>query len=286
MNTLPTNNNLPDRMLKYFSWACGLFIILFFGYLFFDILSQGISRINISFFSDTPINAGRQGGIAPMLVSTLLILILCLAISLPIGIAAAIYLAEYTNEQQGFTRLIRRSLNIIAGVPSIIMGLFGYAFFVISLKLGFSLLSGALTLACMVLPLLIRNIEDSLRSIPQSYRLNAHALGLSQWRTIFQILLPMASQGILLAIILSIGRAMAETAALLYTSGYVMRMPDSIMDSGRSLSVHIFDLSMNVAGGEQSAYASALTLIVLLLIINTTTTVLSRIFTSKNYIHH
>ena len=191
-------------------------------------------------------------------------------------------MAEYSNEQHIFTRFIRRSLNIIAGVPSIVMGLFGYAFFVITLQLGFSILSGALTLACMVLPLLIRSIEDSLRAIPQSYRLNAHALGLSQWRILFQILLPIASQCILLAVILSIGRAMAETAALLYTSGYVMRTPDSVMDSGRSLSVHIFDLSMNVPGGEQSAYASALTLIVLLLLINTATSFISRIIVNRS----
>ncbi len=282
MNSLPSNNNLPDLLLKIVSWASGLFILLFFGYLLFDIAANGIGRIDFSFFQSTPLNAGRQGGIAPMLISTLLILMLCLAIALPIGLATAVYLAEYTDEKQALTRFIRRSLNIIAGVPSIVMGLFGYAFFVVALQLGFSILSGALTLACMVLPLLIRSIEDSLRAIPESYRLNAHALGLSQWRIIFQILLPIAYQGILLAVILSIGRAMAETAALLYTSGYVMRTPESVMDSGRSLSVHIFDLSMNVPGGEQSAYASALTLIVLLLIINTLTTLISRLIVKRS----
>jgi len=282
MNILPTNNNAADTLLKIASWISGLFILLFFGYLLFDITINGISRIDLGFFHNTPVNAGRQGGIFPMLISTLWILALCLCIALPIGLATAIYLAEYTNEKQTLTRFIRRSLNIIAGVPSIVMGLFGYAFFVIALQLGFSILSGALTLAFMVLPLLIRSIEDSLRAIPQSYRLNAHALGLSQWRIIFQILLPIASQGILLAVILSIGRAMAETAALLYTSGYVMRTPDSMMDSGRSLSVHIFDLSMNVPGGEQSAYASALVLIVLLLMINIFTAFISQIIVNKS----
>lgn len=277
MNNIPGNSSMPDLLLKISSWLCGLLIISFFSYLLVDIILNGFIRIDWAFFTDSPINAGREGGIAPMLMSTLLILLLCLLIALPIGIASAIYLAEYTSEKQWFSRFVRRSLNIIAGVPSIVMGLFGYAFFVIALKLGFSILSGALTLACMVLPLLIRSIEDSLRMIPQSYRLNAHALGLSQWRTIFRILLPMASQGILLAVILSIGRAMAETAALLYTSGYVTRMPESVFDSGRSLSVHIFDLSMNVPGGEQSAYASALTLIILLLIINSMTVMFSRL---------
>ena len=282
MNSLPGSNNLSDASLKIFSWLSGLCILFFFSYILFDITSNGYSKVDFSFLSLAPENAGREGGIAPMLVSTLIILFLCLLISLPIGLASAIYLAEYTDAQQWYTRFIRSCLNIIAGVPSIVMGLFGYAFFVIALGLGFSILSGALTLACMVLPLLIRNMEDSLRAIPMSYRLNAHALGLSKWRIIFQILIPLASQGILLSIILSIGRAMAETAALLYTSGYVMRMPESIMDSGRSLSVHIFDLSMNVPGGEKSAYASALTLIVLLLCINLVTSFISRIVKERS----
>jgi phosphate transport system permease protein len=163
------------------------------------------------------------------------------------------------------------------------MGMFGYAFFVIALDFGFSILSGALTLACMILPLLIRNIEDSLRNIPDIHRLNASALGLSKFLIIFKILLPMSFQGIVLAIILGIGRAMAETAALLYTSGYVTRMPESIFDSGRSLSVHILDLSMNVPGGEPSAYSSALVLIFLLFSINIFTHWISKKIITSSY---
>jgi len=268
MILLPSNHNLADKILKLVSWLCGSFVLLFFAFLFFDILLQGYERLNIEFIYSNPLNAGREGGIAPMLISTLLLLFLCLAIALPISMSCAIYLAEYTNENQWFSRFIRRSLSMLASVPSIVMGMFGYAFFVISLNLGFSILSGALTLAAMILPLLIRNIEDTLRNISNIHRLNATALGLSKFRTIFQILLPMSIQGIFLALILGIGRAMAETAALLYTSGYVTRMPDTVFDSGRSLSVHIFDLSMNVPGGEQSAYSSALVLVLLLLSIN------------------
>lgn len=271
MIQLPTNHCIEDRLLKSLSWLSGLLLLSFFLYLFYDITIQGFSQISFSFLTDNPVSAGRAGGIGPMLVSTLLLLLLCLLISLPIGIASAVYLAEYTDETQWYARIIQTSLQVLASVPSIVMGLFGYAFFVVALGFGFSILAGALTLACMVLPLLIRNIEDGLRNIPNEYRLNAKALGLSQTRTIFQILLPMASKGILLAITLSIGRAMAETAALLYTSGYVTRMPESLLDSGRSLSVHIFDLSMNVPGGEQKTYASAFTLIILLLLINSIT---------------
>lgn len=282
MISLPSNQNPADKALKLFSWSCALLISVFFAFLFFDILWQGFERLNFNFIFSEPLNAGRNGGIAPMLVSTFILLLLCLSIALPISIGCAIYLAEYTNENQWFPRFIRRSLNMLASVPSIVMGMFGYAFFVIALNFGFSILSGALTLAAMVLPLLIRNIEDTLRNISDIHRLNAAALGLSKFRTIFQILLPMAVQGIFLALILGIGRAMAETAALLYTSGYVTRMPDSVMDSGRSLSVHIFDLSMNVPGGEQSAYGSALVLILLLLGINLFTHWLSRLVKQQN----
>jgi len=279
---IPGSSHPIDQILKALSWLFGILILGYFFYLTLNIVSHGFSGLSWGFLFELPENAGRQGGIAPMLVSTVIMLILCLLISLPIGIGSAIFLSEYTQENQIFTRIIRESLIVIASIPSIVMGLFGYAFFVVKLNLGFSLLSGALTLTCMVLPLLIRTIEESLRSIPSSHRLNAQALGLPKWRIIFELLLPMASQGILLAIILSIGRAMAETAALLYTSGYVMRMPESIMDSGRSLSVHIFDLSMNVPGGEQAAYSSALILIMLLFGINSITLVLNRIITKRS----
>jgi len=268
MILLPSNHNLADRILRFICWICGSLVLSFFAFLFFDILIQGYEKLSIAYIFSNSLNAGRAGGIAPMLVSTFLLLLLSLVIALPISIGSAIYLAEYTNEKQWFSRFIRLSLSMLASVPSIVMGMFGYAFFVIALNLGFSILSGALTLAAMILPLLIRNIEDTLRNIPDIHRLNASALGLSKFRTIFQILLPMANQGIFLALILGIGRAMAETAALLYTSGYVTRMPDTIFDSGRSLSVHIFDLSMNVPGGEQSAYGSALVLVLFLLSIN------------------
>ena len=164
------------------------------------------------------------------------------------------------------------------------MGMFGFAFFVVTLGMGFSLLAGALTLAVMILPLLIRNIEDSLRAIPQVYRMNAAALGLSRTRTLQQVLLPMAKQGILLALVLATARAMAETAALLFTSGYVMRMPESVMDSGRSLSVHVLDLAMNVPGGETAAYASATVLILMLFLINVLTAVLSRHYFQRSHV--
>lgn len=164
---------------------------------------------------------------------------------------------------------------MLAGVPSIVFGLFGNAFFCRVLGLGFSILSGGLTLACMVLPLLIRATEEGFRSVPREYRTGAAALGLSRTRTLFSLLLPAAAPGLLVGLVLGIGRAVAETAALIFTSGYVDRWPESLLDSGRSLSIHIFDLSMNVPGGDANAYASALVLMGILLALNGASSALS-----------
>ena len=157
---------------------------------------------------------------------------------------------------------------MLAGVPSIVFGLFGNAFFAKTLGLGFSILSGGLTLACMVLPILIRSAEAGLSAVPLEYRLSSASLGISRTSTLWNLLLLAATPGLLVGLVLGIGRAIAETAALIFTSGYVDRMPTSLLDSGRSLSIHIFDLSMNVTGGNKNAYASALVLILILLIIN------------------
>jgi phosphate transport system permease protein len=203
-----------------------------------------------------------------MLVSTALILVVCLGVSLPIGLGTATLLAEFTPAHGVFGRLVRRSLDVLAGVPSIVFGLFGNVFFSKTLGLGFSILSGGLTLACMVLPILIRSIEEGFRAVPTDYRLGAAALGLSRISTLLHLLLPAAVPGLVVGLVLGVGRALAETAALIFTSGYVDRMPESLLDSGRSLSIHIFDLSMNVSGGDANAYATALVLVTLLLVIN------------------
>ena len=213
-------------------------------------------------------NAGRDGGIGPILVSTGLLLGVCLGVSLPLGLGTAIFLAEFTAADSGFGRLVRRSLDILSGVPSIVFGLFGYTFFAQTLGLGFSILSGGLTLACMVLPILIRSAEEGFRAVPSDYRLGSASLGLSRITTLWHLLLPAAVPGIVTGLVLGIGRALAETAALIFTSGYVDRMPTSLLDSGRALSVHIFDLSMNVPGGDAPAYGSALVLVVLLILLN------------------
>ena len=233
-----------------------------------EVVGAGLPRLSSEFLYAPPMDAGRAGGIGPMIVSTLAILAVCLFAALPVGLGCALYLAECVTAGGRAARALGYSLDVLGGVPSIVFGLFGYRLFAIELGLGFSILSGGLTLACMVLPLLIRVSEEALRATPPSYRQAAAALGLSQGGFLRRVLVPAAAPGIAAALILSVGRALAESAALLFTAGYVTRLPDSVFDSGRALAVHIYDLSMNVAGGEASAAATAVVLVGLLVLIN------------------
>ncbi|MGH8543540.1 MAG: phosphate ABC transporter permease PstA [Gammaproteobacteria bacterium] len=259
---------LADRLLAGAVWLAAAAVIGVFLWLLTDLLREGANALSFRFLVDEPRDAGRAGGIAPILVSTLLILGVCLTVALPLSLCCAAYLAEYTRREDRAGRTVRVSLEVLAGMPSIVFGLFGNALFCITLGLGFSILSGGLTLACMALPLMIRATEEGFRAVPDDYRSGAAALGLSRWTTLTHILLPAALPGLIVGTVLGIGRALAETAALIFTSGYVDRWPDSLMDSGRALSIHIYDLAMNVPGGERNAYAVALVLIALLLVIN------------------
>lgn len=254
----------PDLFLTGFAWGAALLVLGVFGWLLWDVLRQGAAALDWSFLTEGPGDAGRAGGIAPILASTGLLLAVCLLVALPVGVGTAILLAEISQRGETFRRWVRTSLDVLAGVPSIVFGLFGNAFFAVVLGLGFSVLTGGLTLACMVLPLITSSVEEGLRALPPGYRSGAAALGLSQTTTLFRVLLPASLPSLAVGVVLGVGRALGETAALLFTSGYVDRMPRSLFDSGRSLSVHIYDLAMNVAGGEPNAYGSALVLVVVL----------------------
>ena len=201
-------------------------------------------------------------------MSTTLILLVCLAVVVPVGLGCALFLSEKLDATSVLGRAVGYCLDVLAGVPSIVYALFGYQFFAITLGLGFSILAGGLTLACMALPLMVRTSEQALRAVPVSLRQAGAALALSDSGMLWRVLLPSARHGLAAAVILSTGRALAETAVLLFTAGYVLRMPGSLLDSGRALSVHIFDLAMHVPGGEARAAASALVLLALILLIN------------------
>ena len=260
--------HVGDVVMSVLVWCAVTFVLAIFLWILADLLVHGLSKINFSFLLDAPQNSGRAGGLAPILISTLLTLIVALLVTIPLGLGTAIYLSEVTRQNGPMARAIGMILDILASVPSIVLGLFGNAFFCIWLGLGFSILSGGLTLACMMLPIFIRASELGLSTVPAEWRLGAVALGLNQFSALRQVLLPAAAPAMIAGLMLSIGRALAETAALIFTSGYVDRTPSSLLDSGRSLAVHIYDLSMNVTGGDASAYGAALVLMALVFIIN------------------
>jgi len=280
----PANRNRQESIISILMWMVAALVTFPFVWLMGDLLWYGWGQLSFNFLFSPPLNAGRAGGIGPILVSTALIIGVCMVVAMPIGLGTAVFLSEYTRNDRGFGQVIRASLDILAGVPSIVFGLFGNAFFCQTLGLGFSVLSGGLTLACMVLPIVIRTIEEGVRAVAQDQRFTAAALGLSKHTTLRRILLPGAVPGLLVGGILGLGRALAETAALIFTSGYVDRMPESLMDSGRALAVHIYDLSMNVPGGNPRAYATAVVLVGLLLSINLVATRIASRWTS-NILH-
>ena len=265
---LPTSSKREEKFATVAIWSVALLVTAGFLWIVGDVFVHGIGGLSLSFITEAPERGGRAGGILPIIVSTLSLLAVALAVAVPLGLATAVLLAEFTRRDNWFAMLVVRSLDVLAAVPSIVFGLFGNAFFCNFLGMGYSILAGGLTLACMVLPILIRSLEAAFRAVPDEYRFGAAALGMSKTRTVLSILLPCAAPGLVVGLVLGVGRVLAETAALLFTSGYVDRMPESVMDSGRSLSIHIFDLAMNVPGGEPNAYTSAVVLILMLLVIN------------------
>jgi phosphate transport system permease protein len=260
---------MSERVFSATIWLGAGVVAALFLWLLGDLIWQGGSHLSWSFLLSDTADSGRSGGIAAILVTTLLILTVALVAAIPLGLLSAVWLTEYTRSDSTMGQSVRLSLDVLAGVPSIVFGLFGNSFFSVYLGLGFSIVSGGLTLACMILPIFIRTSEAGLSAVSDDWRRNAAALGMSRASVLWHVLLPAAAPAIVAGIMLGVGRATAETAALIFTSGYVDRMPASLLDSGRALAVHIYDLSMNVTGGDQAAYASALVLIVLIIAINT-----------------
>lgn len=203
----------------------------------------------------------------PAIINTILMVLLVLLFAVPVGVGGAIYLVEYANRGNKLVKLIRITAETLSGIPSIVYGLFGYLFFVIACGWGNSFLSGAITLAMMILPLILRTTEEALKSVPDSFREGSLGLGAGKLRTIFRIILPSAVPGILSGIILGIGRVVGETAALMYTAGTIAKIPGNLMESGRTLAVHMYALLSEGLYMEQ-AYASAVILLAVVLLIN------------------
>ncbi len=267
-----------NRVFTALIWSSIAIVTIAFVAIIGDLLWHGLLKISFAFLTEPPRSSGRAGGVSSILVSTLLIIAVALTVTLPLGLASAVWLSEYAQNKGPLSyiaRGVRMSLDVLAGVPSIVFGLFGNAFFSLFLGLGFSILAGGLTLAAMILPIFIRTTEFGLSAVPHQWRSGGAALGMSRATLIWHVLIPAAAPAIAAGLVLSIGRAAAETAALIFTSGYVDRMPSSLMDSGRSLAVHIFDLSMNVTGGDSAAYGSAIVLIVVIAVANAIAMLLS-----------
>jgi len=259
---------MADRVAWLAGWVLLALVMVPVALMVTALWQQSADVLSVGFLLEDPGRAGRSGGIAALLISTGWILALCLLVAVPVGLGCALYLSESLPADSRRAQWLGGVLDMLAAVPSVVYGLFGYQFFAITLGLGFSILSGALALSLMVLPLMIRSAEQAMRAVPMGYRQARDALALSRWGWVRRILLPCAAPGIAVGIILSAGRALAETAVLLFTAGYVLRRPDSLFDSGRTLSVHIYDLAMNVPGGMPRAAATAVVLVALLVLLN------------------
>lgn len=203
----------------------------------------------------------------PAIITTVYMVLLSLIIAVPMGIFCAVYLVEYAKRGNRLIKYIRITAETLSGIPSIVYGLFGLLFFVTTLKWGFSIISGALTLSIMILPLIIRSTEEALKSVPDIYREGSYGLGAARLRTVFRIVIPSAMPGILAGVILSVGRIIGETAALIYTAGTVAKIPTSLFDSGRTLAIHMYSLSSEGLHTNE-AYATAVVLLITVLLIN------------------
>jgi len=247
-----------------------LLIVVPVGLIIVIIVQKGLPAINWQFLSDIPRQGMRAGGIFPAIVGTIYLVTGAIIFALPIGLLAAIYLSEYSKENI-LNRLIKLAIVNLAGVPSVVYGLFGLALFVVFLKFGASILSGSLTLGIMILPIIITTSREALESVPQSFREVSLSLGASKWQTIRNIVLPNAIPGILTGTILGIGRAAGETAPILFTVAafYLPQLPNSVFDQAMALPYHLYVISTQVPNvDEKIRYGTALVLIALVLFVN------------------
>lgn len=243
------------------------------------ILIKGIPNLNLSLFA-LEYNTDNVS-MLPALINTLTMTLLSLLIAVPLGIFSAIYMVEYARRGNRIVKIVRMTAETLAGIPSIVYGLFGYLMFVMFLKMRYSMLAGALTLSMMVLPTIMRTTEEALKSVPDSYREGSFGLGAGKLRTVFRIVLPPAMPGILSGVILSIGRMVGETAALMFTAGTSPKVATNLMDSGRTMAVHMYCL-MSEGFYIDQAYATAVVLLLLVISLNLISNRVARRFGARS----
>jgi phosphate transport system permease protein len=257
---------LTQGIAKILIWMAALSTIAVMILILFQILREGLPVLHLSFFLESPKEMGREGGIFSPIVGTAALTLVALAVGAPLGVGTAVFLREYTRESK-ISRMVRFGTDCLAGVPSIIFGLFGFVFFVIRLNMGWSILSGGLTLAAMILPTVISTAEEAIKAIPYSYREVSYSLGGTRWQTVTRVVLPSALPGIFTGILLSIGRSIGETAAVILTAGSSLVMPTSLFSPIRTMSVHFYILAREGISMKM-AYGTGAALILLVLIIN------------------
>lgn len=255
-----------------------LMTVCILAFLLIYILVKGIPYLTPSLFA-WEYNS-ENVSLMPALINTILMTTLSLVIAVPLGIFAAIYLVEYAKRGNKIVEIVRITAETLTGIPSIVYGLFGFLLFGVALKWGYSMLGGALTLAIMILPTIMRTTEEALKAVPDSYREGSFGLGAGRLRTVFQVVLPSAVPGILAGVILAVGRIVGETAALMYTAGTVAGIPANLMGSARTLSVHMYVLTNEGLYTNQS-YATAVVLLVIVVLINALSGLIAKKLTGK-----
>ena len=265
-NKLKTYLKHPGSLAVFLITNLAAFLTIFvLGFIIVYIVVKGVPHLTPSLFA-WEYNS-ENVSMLPSIINTLLLTALALIIATPLGIFAAIYMVEYAKAGNKIVGIVRVTAETLSGIPSIVYGLFGMLFFVSTCKFGYSLLSGALTVAIMVLPTIMRTTEEALLAVPKNFREGSFGLGAGKLRTVFKVVLPSAVPGILSGIILATGRIVGETAALIYTAGTVAKVPENVFSSVRTLSVHMYNLSKEGLNIDQ-AYATAVVLLVLVILIN------------------
>ncbi|MCL1832192.1 MAG: phosphate ABC transporter permease PstA [Oscillospiraceae bacterium] len=264
---------MPDKLLKVLTWAAGGITVTVLTFIIGYILIKGVPHLTPALF-EPEWNTTNQS-MLPAIINTAAMVLCTLLIAVPLGVFSAIFLVEYAKRGNRFVKVIRTMTETLAGIPSIVYGLFGMIFFVQVMGWGFSLLAGAFTLSIMVLPIIMRTTEEALKAVPDPYREGAFGLGAGRLRTVFKIVLPAASPGILSGIILSVGRIVGETAALMFTAGLFAQILGSPMSSTRTLAVHMYVLSGEGQFRDQ-AYATAVVLLLVVITINTLSSLIAK----------